>query len=237
MSLPLSAGRAAFVLALALAWPDAAASQTPPPPRPPGAPGQPPPVQPPAEIVQPGELRVFLDCQWQCDFDHLRREITFVDHVRDRESADLHVLVTTETTGGGGMRWKLQFIGLGRFQGRDETITFTTAQTDTDDMRRRALTRWLRLGVATQAAMVHGRDDLDVTHQPHDEAGVAGQATAARDPWNNWVFNVNVSGNLSGEASSSSDSQRLNLSASRVTEAWRISIGSNANRNTNSFEL
>jgi hypothetical protein len=200
----------------------------------------PPPVQPPAQVhapgaQEPGELRVFLDCQWQCDFDHLRREITFVDHVRDRESADLHVLVTTETTGGGGMRWRLQFIGLGRFQGHDETITFTTAQTDTDDVRRTALSRWLRLGLATHAAIVHGRPDLDVRHAAHTEQTAT--EPPVHDPWNNWVFNVNVSGNLDGEASSKSNSQRLNLSASRVTEAWRISIGGNANRNTNTFQL
>jgi hypothetical protein len=59
----------------------------------------------------------------------------------------------------------------------------------------------------------------------------------ARDPWDNWVVNMNVSGNMSGEASSKSNSHRVNLSASRVTEAWRISIGTNANRNTNTFRL
>jgi hypothetical protein len=98
-----------LLLLLALAVPAAALQ---PPPRPAG---QPPP-RPPAAIVEPGELRVFLDCQWECDFDYLRREITFVDHVRDPQSADIHVLVTTEPTGGGGMRWNLQFIGLGRFK-------------------------------------------------------------------------------------------------------------------------
>lgn len=52
--------------------------------------------------LPPGELRVFLDCQYECDFDYLRKEITFVDHVRDSQSADIHALITTETTGGGG---------------------------------------------------------------------------------------------------------------------------------------
>jgi hypothetical protein len=195
-----------------------------------------PPVRPPAEIVTPGELRVFLDCQWECDFDHIRREITFVDHVRDSQSADIHVLVTTETTGGGGMRWRLQFIGLGRFEGRGDSLTFTTAQTDSADLRRRALARWLRLGLATHAAMVHDRQDLDVSHTPHEQAA-AGAPAAAADRWNSWVFNLNVGGNLSGEASSSSNSYRTSLSASRVTEGWRISISGNGNRNAGTFKL
>jgi hypothetical protein len=231
---PRSIGVAVLVFLASLALPPPAVGQ--PPPRPPVPADQLPP-RPPAEILEPGELRVFLDCQWECDFDYLRREITFVDHVRDSQSADVHVLVTTETTGGGGLRWRLQFIGLGRFQGRGETLTFTTAQTDSADLRRRALARWLRLGLATHAAMVHGRTDLDVTHQPHDDAQIAGPDVPARDRWNSWVFNLNLSGNLSGEASSKSNSQRVNLSASRVTEAWRISIATNANRNTNTFQV
>ncbi|MBA2671194.1 MAG: hypothetical protein H0U67_12545, partial [Gemmatimonadetes bacterium] len=46
-------------------------------------------------------LRIFLDCNGPgCDFDFFRTEITFVDYVRDRADADVHVLVTTQGTGG-----------------------------------------------------------------------------------------------------------------------------------------
>ncbi|MEP6508918.1 MAG: hypothetical protein ABJC63_11885, partial [Gemmatimonadales bacterium] len=48
----------------------------------------------------PGPLRVFLDCHTSgCDFDYLRTEIPYVDYVRDRSDASLHVLVTTQSTG------------------------------------------------------------------------------------------------------------------------------------------
>ncbi len=33
--------------------------------------------------------RVFLDCD-RCDDDYVRKEVTFVDHVRNREDADVH---------------------------------------------------------------------------------------------------------------------------------------------------
>ncbi len=45
--------------------------------------------------------RVFLDCG-ACDFNYLRQEIQFVDYVRDRTDADVHVLATTQRTGGRG---------------------------------------------------------------------------------------------------------------------------------------
>jgi hypothetical protein len=222
-------------LALLLGLFGAATAGAQPPPPPPQAPRPSPPGRPPSEILQPGELRVYLDCQYECDFDYLRKEITFVDYVRDSQSADIHALVTTETTGGGGWRWKIQLIGLGRFAGHDETLTFTTVQTDSDDARRRALARWLKLGLATHAAMVHDAPDLEVVHTEPAATAAAIQATV--DPWNFWVFNINTNGNLSGEESSRSASYRLNLSANRVTEAWKFSVGGNASRNTNTFEI
>lgn len=57
---------------------------------------------------------MFLDCNFGCDEEFVRREITFVDYVRDRRDADVHILLTTEGTGG-GTEYTIKFIGLGRF--------------------------------------------------------------------------------------------------------------------------
>lgn len=56
-----------------------------------------------AQAAQDSALRVFLDCpNSDRDFDYFRTEITFVNHVRDRQYAQVHVLVTSQRTGGGG---------------------------------------------------------------------------------------------------------------------------------------
>ena len=67
------------------------------------------------------KLRVFLDCD-ECDDDYVRREIEFIDYVRDRKEADVHILVTTQDTAGGGEEWVFKFIGLGRFQGVNDEL-------------------------------------------------------------------------------------------------------------------
>ena len=56
-------------------------------------------------------LCVFLDCQG-CDFDYLRTELPFVNYVRDRRDAQVHVLITREQTGGGGRAITIDFVGL-----------------------------------------------------------------------------------------------------------------------------
>ena len=98
--------------------PTAFAQVPPPPPPPQGAqPGRPMTPPPPAAAL----LRIFLDCN-RCDGEYMRQEITFVDYMRDRRDADVHVLVTTQETGGGGTEYTLKFIGLGSFAGVDQTL-------------------------------------------------------------------------------------------------------------------
>jgi hypothetical protein len=66
-----------------------------------------------AQPAQHDLVRVFLDCN-HCDESYLKKEVTFIDYVRNREDADVHLLVTIQETGSGGAQWTLKFIGLGR---------------------------------------------------------------------------------------------------------------------------
>ncbi|MEX2270693.1 MAG: hypothetical protein WD690_04450 [Vicinamibacterales bacterium] len=195
----------------------------------------PPAGETPAAAGQTQQLRVFLDCQYECDFDFLRTNVGFVDWVRDRQASDIHLLVTTQTTGGGGWNWTLKFIGAGALAGVDETLTFATASTDTSDARRKELARVVRLGL-TRYAVRSGRiDSLDVTFKP--PAAAAGDAAPQKDPWNFWVFSASANGNLNGERSSKGRSFRVNLSANRVTENWKINLSTNDNNSQSTFEL
>jgi hypothetical protein len=56
-------------------------------------------------------LRVYLDCRAFCDDDYLRTELTYVDWVRDREDSDVHILVTSQGTGGGARAYSLFLLG------------------------------------------------------------------------------------------------------------------------------
>lgn len=179
------------------------------------------------------QLRVFLDCQYECDFDFLREKVAFADWVRDPQSSDIHLLVTTQTTGGGGWSWTLKFIGSGPLAGVDDTLTFSTASTDTDDARRKELARVIRLGLARYAVRTGRLASLDVTFTPP----AAAAAEPEKDPWNFWVFRTSVNGNLGGERSNKNRSYRLNLSANRVTENWKINLSTNGNYNENTFEI
>lgn len=189
-----------------------------------------------AAPVAAAQIRVYLDCQYECDFDFLRTNVPFVDWVRDRASSDIHLLVTTQTTGGGGWNWTLKFIGGGALQGVDETVTFVTASTDTSDARRKELARIIRLGLTRYAMRSGNLASLDVTFKP-PAAAAPGAAAPQKDPWNYWVFSTSANGNLSGERSSKSRRLSMGLSASRVTANWKINLSANNSHSENRFEI
>jgi hypothetical protein len=91
---------------------------------------------------------VFLDCSRRdCDLDYIRTEITFVNYVRDPQSADVHILVTRQSTGSGGREYTLEFIGRGRYKGRDSSLKYYSKSTDTQDQIRKGFVNVLKQGL------------------------------------------------------------------------------------------
>jgi hypothetical protein len=182
-----------------------------------------------------GALRLFLDCDW-CDETFLRTEITFVDYVRDRRDADVHALVTTQATGGGGMEFTYKFIGLGRFAGVDLSLTDVVPQTATSDERRRAIAEVLKRGLVRYVAETPLASRLKITFAA-DPGAKGAQADPKKDPWNMWFFRTSFGGSLNGERSNKGKSIRGSVSANRTTEAWKVGFSASSSYRESTFEL
>src|SRR5712664_2063991 len=166
--------------------------------------------------VQDSAVRVFLDCpDTFCDFDYYRTEITFVNWVRDRTFAQVHVLITTQSTGS-GQEYTLAFIGLERFAGTVDTLRWTSRAADTRDDIRRGLARTMRLGLVRFAARTPVAPLMEISYTAPTQA-----AAQVRDPWNYWVFRASLNGNLQGEKTFKFQNWFTSLSASRITDAWK----------------
>jgi len=179
-------------------------------------------------------LRVFFDCQGfasGCDFDYVRTEITFVTWVRNREDAQVHVLVTIQTTGGGGTEYTVTFIGRGRFAGRADTLRYAAGKTDTQDDQRRGLVHLLKLGLATAAATTPLAPHLEVTFTAPSRGG------PQHDPWNYWVYSASMNGFFNGQKSINSQSLFGSLSANRVTDASKILLSFTESYDRGSFDI
>ncbi|HEV8265359.1 MAG TPA: hypothetical protein VGQ06_10430 [Gemmatimonadales bacterium] len=183
-----------------------------------------------ARAAQDSALRVFLDCpDTFCDFDYYRTEITFVNWVRERQDAQIHVLITTQPTGG-GREYTLTFLGLRRFAGVEDTLRHLSHSSDTDDDIRKSLARTMRLGLVRFAAKTPVAQRLEISY-----SAPAGTAAQVRDVWNYWVFNVRVSSNFYGEHSYKNTYTFGGLSASRITEVWKLTLSTNQSYQQNDF--
>jgi hypothetical protein len=182
-------------------------------------------------------LRVYLDCRSRyCDFDFFRREITFVNYVRNRQDAQVHVLISTRRTGSGGDEFTVEFIGRREFEAMDDTLYYFSSDTDTEDEVRTGLTQVIRLGLVRYAARTDEGARLRVEYDL--PAGVAEtSAQVPYDPWNYWIFRIRVGGNLRAEERQSNFSGNMSLSANRTTEDWKIRTGVSGYYEEDDFEF
>ncbi|HVT41311.1 MAG TPA: hypothetical protein VHE78_19900 [Gemmatimonadaceae bacterium] len=176
---------------------------------------------------QAERLRAFLDCQTMgCDRDFFVTEIAFVNWTRDRADADIHVLVTALTTASGGLQYTVQFIGQRRFASHADTLLTGVTPNSTNDEQRRALARTIKQVLVRYAAATAAAAHLDVTY---DAPAATSASPTARDPWNLWVYRLGSHGFFNGESRTKSASLSGNLSASRTTDRWKLSLGADLN--------
>jgi hypothetical protein len=181
-------------------------------------------------------VRLFLDCNgFYCDPDFYRTDINFVNHVRDREDADLHVLITSQQTGGGGTEYTLTFEGRRRFAGQSDTLHYVSPPAATEDDQRRGLARIIKIGLIPYIADTPVASRLDISY--HAPAGGGAVTGAARDPWNFWTFRSRVSAYFNGESRTRFGDMSGQLSANRITEAWKIQLSTSGSKETSHFEI
>ncbi len=147
---------------------------------------------------------VYLDCDRRtCDFEYIKTEITFVNYVLDRQSADVQIIVTRQQTGSGGNEYTLAFMGLKRHQGKDATLRFYSKPTDTEDQFRRGFVNVLKQGLIPYVYDTPLAEFISISYAQKKDF----RPTPASDPWHYWVFGIGVRGN--GEFEDQSEQVQL----------------------------
>jgi len=191
----------------------------------------------PATVIETQQegLLVFIDCtDYWCDLDYIRTEITYVNYVRDRKDAHVHILITTQGTGGGGTEFTLAFIGLEQFEGNDNTLKYISRQTDTEDDVRKGLVRILKIGLMEYVAHTAVIENIEVTYTNPDTGEEKTQKV--KDPWNYWTFRMSLNGSGSGEKSYKSNRISSSFSTSRTTEEWKLRFSVHGSYNESKFD-
>ena len=179
-----------------------------------------------AQVVPKDELRsiapnVYLDADRRyIDYAYVKTEITFVNYVLDRQSADVHIIVTREQTGSGGGEYTLAFIGLHKHQGQNATLRFYSKPTDTEDQFRRGFVNILKQGLIPYVYDTPLAEFISVSYSQKKDF----RPTPASDPWHYWVFGISARGNGEFQDAFQGYSYQVNASANRTTEAMKFRL-------------
>jgi hypothetical protein len=177
---------------------------------------------------------VDLDCI-DCFPDYLRDQIDWVDFVRDPQDATVQLLSSSRTTGGGGRETTLRFVGRGRFEGHDHDLRAISLSGDTENTRRAIVFRTVLAGLIDYVAHDGLPPGLELDVET-DQVDGDDQAPVD-DPWNYWVFEVGVQGQLQAEESTRERQWGVDITADRVTEDWKIAFGVEVEQQYEQFDL
>lgn len=175
-------------------------------------------------------IQVFLDCR-RCNASFIRTEIPYINYVRDKEDADVHLLITRQRTGSGGTEYTLRLIGYKLFEGENDTLKYISVESDTEDEERKGLVRYVKIGLLPYLSQKTVLQNLDISYDFEGQV----QSTAEKDKWNNWVFELSGDIFFSGEESRSNIFLSGGAEARRVTPHWKMEFEYDYDYNRRSF--
>lgn len=178
-------------------------------------------------------LNVFVDCRTYCDINYFKQEINFINYVRDKAIADVHILVTPYRMASGGNRYDFEFIG----QNNNQTslLSYQAPPQVNSDKLRQEMVRVIKMGLIPYLSTTSLAGGIEINVDVPREK-VEALTVPQEDPWKQWVFEMGANGNISLEKSRRSFNWRLGGEIDRVTENWRINQDIYYNLNTTYFE-
>ena len=186
----------------------------------------------------PSRLKVFIDCSstW-CDMQYIRSAINIVDFLLDNAASDVHVLITSQSTGSGGDQYQVIFFGQQYFKNQTDTLLFITDPNATEFEERELLLKYLKTGLIPFIAKTAAIKNIEISLMTTDTT-VAGTSNSipAKDPWNAWVIRIGADGNISADANYKNTNYSGNFSANRITDKIKTGIGVNWGKNKSTFE-
>lgn len=168
------------------------------------------------DILRKEAINLFINCN-NCDLSSIKKNIKWVNYVRDTKDAHVHLLVTESSTNSGGTEFSLFIIGQYTFKGINDTIKISTRSDATNDEIRTILENKIKIGLIRYVSKTPLIENISIEYK-----NAVDETFDVVDKWDSWLFSLNVNGNFNAQSSSSSMYLSSSLSANRTTEASKI---------------
>ncbi|MFC1490579.1 hypothetical protein ACFL6K_05155 [Candidatus Latescibacterota bacterium] len=183
-----------------------------------------------ANIDNENSLNVYLDISSSYQ-DYIKTEITFVNYVRDRKEAQVHILHTRQQTSSGGTEHSLNFIGQHNFAGHSDTLKYVSKAMETQELIRAGLVKTIKMGLMPYVAKTPSAENISIIYNAKEIK------KEVVDKWDYWVFRLGSNGYLNGEESRKQYNFSESLSANRITEDWKIQLSASSSYSSNSYKF
>ena len=171
-----------------------------------------------SDSLRKDALHVFMETNDNKTNDYIRKEIPYINYVRDIRDASVYILSTKQRTGAGGTEFTYFLVGQNQNAGMYDTLSFVSAPDATYDEIRLQEVNTLKLGLMRYIAKTPLAKYVRISFsEPISE-------TVSTDKWNNWVFKTQLSGWFEGQQTYTSNNLYGRFTANRVTEEWKINL-------------
>ncbi len=171
-------------------------------------------------ISQTQDIKVFLDCDF-CEEDYYKQELSYVEFVRDRNYADVHLLFSKQSNASNGRHYMIDFIGKNKYAEINDKVEFDTTGETSKDEKRNIILNNLKFGLMRYWIKNGLKDKL--TLQIEDESQEKKNEEVV-DPWNKWTFKLSLRGYFNGQESSKSSYLNGSFRINRVTDKNKLFI-------------
>ncbi|MDX2414132.1 MAG: hypothetical protein QNK33_02970 [Bacteroidales bacterium] len=168
-----------------------------------------------SDTLRKDAINIFIDCH-RCDMNYIRKEIPYVNYVRDITEADFYILETSQETGSGGDQYSLIFQGQGKFTGKDDTLYYNSRPDDPQDLTREGRTKMIKMGLMRHVAQTPMFTQVDIEFNGEDDDD------EVVDRWNHWVFDIEFDPNFEFEESQSEIVWENSILVSKITPKWKM---------------
>jgi hypothetical protein len=179
-----------------------------------------------SDTLRKDALNIFMNAS-----DYVRKEIPYVNYVRDIKDAGVYIISTIQNTGSGGAEFTYFLVGQNENAGMRDTVSFVTSPDETQDEIRIKEVRTLKMGLMRYVAKTPLAKYMNISFsEPLSE-------TVSSDKWDSWVFRSSIYGYVQGQKTYKSSYLNGNISAGRVTKDWKINISARYNYNIDKFDI
>ena len=162
---------------------------------------------PQSDTLRKDALNVFMNAS-----DFIKKEIPFINYVRDIKVADVYIISTEESTGSGGSVSTFFIVGQGKYKGMADTLKCNFSPDETYDIRRAKQVKTLKMGLMRYIAKTPLAQYMNINFsEPLSE-------TVSSDKWNSWVYRASLNAYTSGQTTYNYGYLYGTLSANRITE-------------------